>query len=166
MHDLAPCPGCARHLKLESVRCPFCDTPVHGLAPLGFDAELAPARVRYAALALGASLALTGCPSAALYGGPPVPPPTVDAGTREPSVAPAYGLPPDPQLPPTPPPTPDASVPRPPPTPAPAYGLPPNWRPPPSPPPAAPPRPAPRPNPPRRDDPGAPVPLYGVPPGE
>lgn len=175
MHDLAPCPACARHIKLQSVRCPFCDVPVYDLAPLGFDPAVAPARVRYAALALGASLALTGCPSAALYGGPPVPPPAVDAGAPLLTVTPAYGIPPSempdpvPQVPPdagtprTPPPSPDAGAPRPPPAPVPAYGLPPDWRPPPSPP-SPPPRPTrpPRPAPPR-DDPGAVAPMYGVP---
>lgn len=169
MHDLAPCPGCARHIKLQSVRCPFCDVPVPELMPLGFDPAVAPARVRYAALALGASLALTGCPSAALYGGPPVPPPAVDAGAPLLTVTPAYGIPPSEMPPPVPQVPPDAGGPRPPPSPEPAYGLPPDWRPPPAPPaPPAPPRPTrpSRPSRPPRDDTGGVVPLYGVPPRE
>lgn len=164
MHDLAPCPGCARHIKLESVRCPFCDVAVGDLTPAGFDPAVAPARVRYAALALGASLALTGCPSAALYGGPPVPPPAVDAGAPVLTVTPAYGIPPNAMPDPSPQVAPDAGAPRPPgpppdaapPRPPPVDGPPPDRRPPPSTRRPAPPRP----------DPGAVVPLYGVPPRE
>lgn len=126
MQTLAPCPGCARHLRVDAPRCPFCDAPTVGLTPLGFDADAAPPRVRFAALALGATLTLTGCPTAAVYGGPPVPPQPirVDAGEAF-APTPAYGLPPSPELPP--------EARRPPPAPAPglegtvvpAYGVPP-----------------------------------------
>lgn len=121
MDVMAPCPGCSRHLRVDTTRCPFCDAAIGSLAPPSFDLDAAPSRVRYAALALGATLALSGCPSAALYGGPPIPP-TRDAGM--PSTEPAYGGPPELLNPPSPPPdaggTPFA--------PAPAYGLPPRQK--------------------------------------
>lgn len=127
MQTLAPCPGCARHIRVDAPRCPFCDAPTVGLTPLGFDVDAAPPRVRFAALALGATLTLTGCPTAAVYGGPPVPPQPirVDTGVVGPP-APAYGLPPaltpPPEPPPPPPPAPTPGLEG---TVVPAYGVPP-----------------------------------------
>jgi len=150
MDTLAPCPSCSRHIRVDEPRCPFCQTVTSALQPMGFDPSLAPARVRAAVLALGASMALGACinPVANVYGGPPIPPPSHDAQTHAPpppSPQPVYGGPPPAVV--------DASamVPTPPP---------------PAPEPAPEPAPAPRPRPPRRvRDPGGPVPLYGVPPG-
>lgn len=99
MDTLAPCPSCTRHVRVEETRCPFCDAATDALRPLGFDPSLAPARVRNAVLALGASMALGACvnPVANVYGGPPIPPPAHDAQAQAsppPSNAPVYGGPP------------------------------------------------------------------------
>lgn len=140
MDTLAPCPSCARHIRVEEPRCPFCQTATSALQPMGFDPSVAPARVRNAVLALSASMALGACvnPLAAAYGGPPIPPPVHDAQVQAvppPPPAPAYGLPPSPPSPPVP----TADVPA-----------------------VTPPPPAPRPRATPRQDIGAPVPAYGV----
>lgn len=100
MQSLAPCAGCARHVVTDALRCPFCGAESLGLVPLGFDPDSAPPRVRYAALALGASLALSACPpQGTIYGGPPVPVeqrPDAAPPPPPPTPAPAYGLPPPP----------------------------------------------------------------------
>ena len=76
---LAPCPSCSRHVKTAESRCPFCRTAL----PEAFGGPLANAAAtrgmsRAAALALGASLAVTGCGKTASQ---PTPEP-VDAATQ------------------------------------------------------------------------------------
>lgn len=81
---LYPCPACQRHVKANEASCPFC-------------AEALPRRRSSPGLvagALGAAVALTGCPDRAVvkYGAPPlpetpVPPADGDAATADDSPA-------------------------------------------------------------------------------
>ncbi|MFO0591630.1 MAG: hypothetical protein U0441_29055 [Polyangiaceae bacterium] len=72
MSRLVLCPSCDRHVKPSETRCPHCG---HSSGALSF-----------AAIALGAGLAIAGCdrPVAAVYGPPPMDP-TVRVPTAEPS---------------------------------------------------------------------------------
>ncbi|MFO0605425.1 MAG: hypothetical protein U0324_19750 [Polyangiales bacterium] len=75
---LVPCEACGRHLRARESRCPFC---LADRAPRDV-AEPAPPRLSRAALMMAGSIALSGCPLAVRYGGPP------------PSAAPAQVAPP------------------------------------------------------------------------
>lgn len=97
---LRPCPGCARHVRAESLRCPFCET---ALSP---EVTRAPVTLPHASRAvILATLALGGCDT--VVG-------TAHAeGTEPVSMAPQYGAPVgwdrDPPLP-QPPPSTDGGV--------------------------------------------------------
>ncbi len=65
---LIPCDACGRHLRARESRCPFC---LAGRAPSDV-AEPAPPRLSRAALVMAGSIALSGCPLAVRYGGPPL----------------------------------------------------------------------------------------------
>ncbi len=117
---LVPCPACARHVRAHEPQCPFCETR-RQTSDAPSLAE-GPTRLSRAALLLGASLGLVGCPAPA----PPTPAPparTPDAGSPPPplrtnpnavpqppqdpgSMAEVYGAPPprDPEPAPAPPP--------------------------------------------------------------
>jgi hypothetical protein len=122
----APCPSCARHVRVDAAACPFCATH---LADTTFDPvpDQGGRRLGRAALfAFATTVAAAGCPSPQRpdtgtnnnivqpYGAPPTPPRPNDAGT--------VAAPPDPGLvvaiygAPMPPPdaaTPDATAPTP-----------------------------------------------------
>src|SRR4051794_7937495 len=95
---LAPCPSCARHVRVDEAACPFCHSAF--TAPL-VALTTVPKISRVIAIAMSATLAgaaLEGCvpgPQPA-YGGPPPPsdagPGDEDAGTG----AAEYGAPPPP----------------------------------------------------------------------
>jgi hypothetical protein len=65
MTSLVPCPSCARHVRVEETRCPFCDGPLPARAPVAARGPSAPGRLSRAALfAAGATLAgAAGCSS-------------------------------------------------------------------------------------------------------
>lgn len=95
-HDLTLCAGCARHVKTDASRCPFCDAAV--VAPAL--RELPSGLSRRALVALGATLALANCRSARRgddtsivqpYGAPIIRTPDV------PLIVAPYGAPPDPR---------------------------------------------------------------------
>ena len=72
---LVPCAACARHMKAEEARCPFCDAAVIAVAA---PAPMADAHVftrSRAALMFGAATLATAigasCTPAPAYGGPP-----------------------------------------------------------------------------------------------
>jgi hypothetical protein len=65
---LVPCEACGRHLRARESRCPFC---LAVRAPCDV-VEPAPPRLSRAALVMAGSLALSGCPVAVRYGGPPI----------------------------------------------------------------------------------------------
>ncbi len=96
---LVPCEACARHLRADEARCPFC-----GAAHAPQDLAYAPIpRMSRAALAaLGAMLTVV--PVAALVGME-----EADAQSHTPSIRPLYGVPPRPL--PVRPPTRDAGAP-------------------------------------------------------
>jgi len=79
MHTaLLPCAACARHVRAHEPQCPFCgtfrdrsDTPSVGEGPT---------RLSRAALLLGASLGLVGCPAPTTPTAPTTPSNAVDAG--------------------------------------------------------------------------------------
>jgi hypothetical protein len=115
IETLRPCPGCTRHIKTSEPVCPFCATALSAEFA-AFSPTLPNKRMSRAALvALGATIALTGCAastqpgdgssrdvqdasamqddrpnmpevSVSAYG---LPPPPEDGG-----VAPPYGIPP------------------------------------------------------------------------
>jgi len=64
---LIPCEACGRHLRARESRCPFC---LAVRAPCDVP-EPAPPRLSRAALVMAGSIALSGCPVAVRYGGPP-----------------------------------------------------------------------------------------------
>lgn len=121
---LALCPSCRRHVRVTDPACPFCASPLEGVAPAAFDPQAVPRRVAHVALAVSASLALGACPAqprpTPVYGAPPMPRAdasaprsTPDAAARPPgtvdddgSRSEIYGAPPRP-----PTPRPDASPP-------------------------------------------------------
>jgi hypothetical protein len=69
-YGLVPCPGCARHVRTDETACPFCTAALPACAPPPEPAANGPRLNRAAIVALGASLALTGCAPVALYGAP------------------------------------------------------------------------------------------------
>ncbi len=121
---LSPCPACARHVRVDSARCPFCAVSLDGSElPVVPDA---PSRLGRAALfAFATTVAAVGCNRPAQsgndstivqpYGAPPNPPRPADAGmtpvatppTQDPGLVVAiYGAPmppPDASMAPTPP---------------------------------------------------------------
>jgi hypothetical protein len=126
---LAPCPACARHVRVTESQCPFCDTA------LALEAErpLANSALRLGRAAMfvfRTSAAAAMVATAAGCGGGSTPPPTE-------SIAQPYGAPPDPQPPQPPPPPPSGpQLPTPPDTTImQPYGAPPNPPEPPPPPP-------------------------------
>lgn len=72
---LVPCEACGRYLRARESRCPFCLT---ARAPCDVP-EPAPPRLSRAALAVAGSIALSGCPVAVRYGGPPITAPSAPA---------------------------------------------------------------------------------------
>ncbi|MFO0630233.1 MAG: hypothetical protein U0325_32050 [Polyangiales bacterium] len=85
-----PCDACARHVRDDAPRCPFCDAPIAG--PQRRETSVAPERLlRRAILALEAVLAAAGCRSTS---------PEVDTSRVEPSGAPITTPPPDVVVPP------------------------------------------------------------------
>lgn len=96
--QLAPCPACARHVRVTESACPFCDAPL----ALESDRMLANGALRLGRAAMfvfRASAAAAMVATAAGCGGGSTPPPTE-------SIAQPYGAPPDPQPPQPPPPPP------------------------------------------------------------
>lgn len=139
---LAPCPSCARHVRADSDRCPFCATSFHATT---FEVvpEQGSQRLKRAAIfAFATTVASVGCTNPQRpdtgnnivqpYGAPPdprprpqpQPQPEPDAGMQTPQpipIVPPYGAPPDP----TPPPPTDAGTRNEPPAVAAIYGAPP-----------------------------------------
>ncbi|HSY38301.1 MAG TPA: hypothetical protein VLA79_02200 [Polyangia bacterium] len=91
MKSLAPCPGCARHVKPDETVCPFCQEalvsqPVSVACQGPCTGHRSPRLGRAALMAAGAALLCAACQrsSAALYGGAIFDSgaQTVDAGTQ------------------------------------------------------------------------------------
>lgn len=79
MHTaLLPCTACARHVRAHEPLCPFCGTARHASAATS--PHEGPTRLSRAALLLGASLGLAGCPAPATPTAPTTPTVTPDAG--------------------------------------------------------------------------------------
>jgi hypothetical protein len=123
---LAPCLGCARHVRIEEGRCPFCEVVLHrsavdasvleppppGLSRAGlYTHKMGTVRAVAGAALLAAAAACESPAVSAAYGGPPPSPSSQtlspDAAAPTPSAlhqaVPAYGAPP-----PSPPPVPSS----------------------------------------------------------
>ena len=77
---LEPCSGCARHVRDDEARCPFCGAALRSRrAPRRGHVAHLPRAALLAAPALALGIAAAACggaqrePSATIYGGPPVP---------------------------------------------------------------------------------------------
>ncbi len=78
--SLAPCPGCARHVAVVEVTCPFCAAPLAALRPprtrrLG---DVGRAAIFYLGASLAAAVGCDDAPESDIvqpYGAPPDPPP-------------------------------------------------------------------------------------------
>ena len=95
---LAPCPSCARHVRADSDRCPFCATSFHATT---FDVvpDQGSQRLKRAAIfAFATTVASVGCTN----------PQRPDTGNN---IVQPYGAPPDPRPRPQPQPAPDAGAP-------------------------------------------------------
>lgn len=89
MPELAPCPACARHVRHDEAACPFCAAALSPRDEAAHDEGNAGLRLSRRALLLAASAGLSGCATAALYGGPP-------PSAPDPATATIYGGPPPP----------------------------------------------------------------------
>lgn len=75
MSSLVPCPGCARHVRVDEPSCPFCGAD-GGLGRASPDRRSLATRLTRALIFAGATAALVTCgdePIAQPYGAPPEP---------------------------------------------------------------------------------------------